>query len=160
MNKKHIDVVEFRKALSQFATGVTVVTTLNMSGEPVGMTATSFNSVSLTPPVVLWSISKEASQYDVFCSAEHFAIHVLAAGQGALSAQFSRKSIDRFSSISYRTGLNAIPILPDYAACFQCSIAHRYDGGDHTILVGRVDEFERRNHAPLLFHGGGYAQIG
>tara|TARA_B110000503_G_scaffold55997_1_gene89825 strand:+ start:2662 stop:3135 length:474 start_codon:yes stop_codon:yes gene_type:complete len=150
---------QFRNTLGQFATGVTVVTTTDDSGEPVGMTATSFNSVSLDPPLVLWSIDKKASNYDTFNTAEYFAIHVLAQGQDNLSGQFAQKETDRFADLDCRPGVGDAPILPEFTAVFQCSIAHRYDGGDHTILLGKVEEYESQDRLPLLFHCGRYAKI-
>lgn len=159
MDIKEIDPHEFRNALGQFPTGVTIVTTLDKAGNKVGMTASSFNTVSLDPPLVLWSIDKEAVSYDVFMETKHFAIHVLAAGQDDLSNLFAQKGLDKFDGLKCRDGLNAMPILPEFAACFQCNIEHRYAGGDHTILVGRVLDFESHNREPLLFHRGRYAEI-
>jgi len=159
MDIKQIDPREFRDALGQFPTGVTIVTTLDLRGNPVGMTASSFNAVSLNPPLVLWSIDKEAISYEAFMATSHFAIHVLAAGQEDLSNLFAQKGLDKFDGINCRQGRRSVPILPEFAACFQCDIEHRYDGGDHTILVGRVQDFESHDREPLLFHGGRYKEI-
>lgn len=159
MDIQQIDPNAFRNALGQFATGVAVVTTLTDEAERVGMTANSFNSVSLTPPLVLWSIGKNSTNYEEFTKTEFFAIHILAAGQDAISNQFAQKDTDRFANLECRAGVHKVPILPEFAACFQCSIEHRYEGGDHTILVGRVVDFESRGHAPLLFHSGSYAKL-
>ncbi len=159
MEIQQIDPIAFRNALGQFATGVTVVTTLAGNEQQVGMTANSFNSVSLSPPLVLWSIGKNSTNYVEFFESKYFAIHILGAGQDATSNQFAQKDGDRFANIECRSGINNLPILPDFAACFQCSMEHRYDGGDHTILVGRVIDFESRDHAPLLFHSGSYAEL-
>lgn len=159
MDIKDIDPREFRNALGQFPTGVTIVTTRDAKGTNVGMTASSFNTVSLDPPLVLWSIGKDAASYDTFMASEHFAIHVLAAGQDNLSNLFAQKGQDKFENIDCREGLQGLPILPDFAACFQCQVEHRYAGGDHTILVGRVMDFESHDREPLLFHGGRYKEI-
>ena len=159
MDINQIDPGEFRQALGQFPTGVTIVSTLDADGNKVGMTASSFNTVSLSPPLVLWSIDKSALSYQVFNETEHFAIHVLAAGQDALANLFASKGADKFAELQCREGLAGIPILPTFAACFQCQIEHRYDGGDHTILVGRVLDFESHESEPLLFHRGCYAEI-
>ena len=159
MDIKQIDPREFRDALGQFPTGVTIVTTRNADGLKVGMTASSFNTVSLNPPLVLWSIDKDAASYDDFMATEHFAIHVLAAGQDELSNLFAQKGMDKFDNVECRDGLNQLPILPEFAACFQCRVEHRYPGGDHTILVGRVLDFESHDREPLLFHGGRYKEI-
>ncbi len=159
MDINKIDPLKFRSALGQFPTGVTIVTTLDAEGGKVGMTASSFNTVSLDPPLVLWSIAKSAYSYDSFMAAKHFAIHVLTAGQAELSNLFAQTGADKFELIDCGTGLANIPILPKFAACFQCDTEHRYDGGDHTILVGRVIDFESHETEPLLFHRGNYAEI-
>ena len=148
----------FRNALGAFATGVTIVTTRGHDGQPVGVTASSFNSVSLDPPLVLWSLAKSSRSHDDFCEGDHFAIHVLAAHQDELSGRFARSGQDKFSGIEWRAGEGASPILPEYAALLQCRTRHRYDGGDHVILVGEVLAFERSDHPPLLFHSGRYAE--
>jgi flavin reductase (DIM6/NTAB) family NADH-FMN oxidoreductase RutF len=159
MTIQNINSVELRNALGQFPTGITIVTTLTHSKERVGMTANSFNSVSLNPPLVLWSIRKESANYNEFVQAEYFAIHILAANQQAISNQFAQKDSDRFINLECSSGINDIPILPDFAACFQCSIEHHYEGGDHTILVGRIIDFENRDQDPLLFLKGNYAKL-
>ena len=159
MDIKKIDSREFRNALGQFPTGVTIVTTLDSEQKKVGITASSFNTVSLEPPLVLWSIGKDAVSYDAFSSAQYFAVHVLTVDQQSLSDLFAQKGADKFDGTDCRSGLNGIPILPLFAACFQCEIEHRYPGGDHTILVGRVLDFESRDSEPLLFHRGRYKEI-
>lgn len=153
------DPKQFRNALGSFATGVTVVTTLDAEGKPVGMTANSFNSVSLDPMLVLWSIAKNANAYDSFVESNHFAIHILADDQQDLSQQFATKGIDRFAGLDYQRGHAEVPVLPHCSARFECDIEHRYDGGDHTILVGRVQHFEHNQKQPLVFHAGRYAQL-
>lgn len=154
------DSMAFRSALGSFATGVTVVTTTDAQGTPVGMTASSFNSVSLKPPLVLWSIDKAANCFDVFNQSNHFAIHVLTEQQQSLSDLFGRPGPqDKFAAISTAQGTLGSPLLPDFNSLFECSLEHRYEGGDHIILVGRVHRFEQRNGKPLLFHGGRYRQL-
>ena len=145
-----IDVVGFRRALSCFATGVAIATTLDDSGEPVGMTISSFSSVSMEPPLVLWSIAHDAHGYDAFINAEHFAVNVLAKGQDELSERFAARGIDKFEGLDCREGLHGSPILPEYAACFECRTVHRYEGGDHKIIVGRVLGFDERESEPLI----------
>ncbi len=159
MDIKQINPTEFREALGQFPTGVTIVTTVDENGQKVGMTASSFNTVSLDPPLVLWSIDKQAHSYDIFIKAQTFAIHVLAAGQEELSDLFAQKGADKFHQLDCREGWSKLPILPSFAACFQCEIEHRYAGGDHTILVGQVRSFESHESEPLLFHRGRYGEI-
>jgi len=151
---------EFRNALGMFATGVTVVTTADAAGSKYGMTANSFNSLSLDPMLVLWSIAKTSSSFDIFNQADHFAIHVLNVDQQAISDQFSSKTGDRFAGIDCLVGHGNVPLVPDCAAVFECDTEHRYDGGDHIILVGRVIKFDyRENLEPLIFHSGHYSKI-
>lgn len=147
----------FRSALGAFATGVTVITTRSAEGVDVGLTANSFNSVSLEPPMVLWSLAKSSRILPVFTAAKHFAIHVLAADQEAISTQFSRPGQDRFAGVAIERGLGETPLLRHYAARFQCRTASQYDGGDHVIFVGQVEMFDHTDCEPLVFHGGQYA---
>lgn len=154
-----IDQKAFRNALGQFATGVTVVTTLDAQGNKVGMTANSFSSVSLEPMLVLWSIARSSKSFAEFTSADRFAIHVLHANQQAVSNQFASNCDDRFSSVPHSEGLGGIPLLKDFSAVFQCQTEHQYEGGDHVIIVGRVVEFENRQQPPLIFHAGRYADL-
>lgn len=149
----------FRNALGQFATGVTVVTALDGQGNKIGMTANSFSSVSLDPMLVLWSIARTATCFDSFMAADHFIVHVLNNRQQAISNQFASKCIDRFEGISHQSGLGGVPLLNDFSAAFQCQTEHQYEGGDHVIIVGRVMEFDTRDHAPLIFHSGRYAGL-
>lgn len=149
-----IDLGEFRRALGCFATGVAVVTTVDANGERAGMTISSFNSVSLDPPLVLWSISNDAYSYDAFVNAEFFAVNVLTMGQQDLSARFASKGIDKFDGLDCREGVHGAPILPEYAACFECATEHRYVGGDHKIIVGRVLRLEDRETDPLIIYRG------
>ena len=149
---------EFRNALGSFATGVTIATTKGSDNDPVGVTASSFNSVSLNPPLILWSLAKSSHSRVAFCENGHFAIHVLAASQENLANIFAQSGKDKFSDITWSEGALGSPIFDDYAALFQCKTRHRYDGGDHVILVGEVVHYEARETAPLLFHAGRYAE--
>lgn len=149
----------FRNALGQFATGVTVVTTIDKNGNKIGMTANSFSSVSLDPMLVLWSIAKSCKVFDAFHEASHFAIHVLKAGQKDISNQFASPCDDRFAGIVTREGVGGVPLLEDYCAVFECELENRYEGGDHVILVGKVVNFDNRGDAPLVFHAGRYADL-
>ena len=147
-----IDPSEFRRALSSFATGVAVVTALNERGENVGITVSSFNSVSLEPPLILWSVGKDSFSYDTFAAAEYFAVHILAAHQGDLCDRFAQRGDDKFDGLDCRAGVHDVPVLPEFAACFECSTEHVYPGGDHKIIVGRVHRFEEREAEPLIYH--------
>lgn len=149
----------FRNALGQFATGVTVVTTIDKDGNKIGMTANSFSSVSLDPMLVLWSVAKTCKVFEEFNEAKHFAIHVLKADQIDISNQFASSCEDRFQNIESTEGAGGVPILNDYCAVFQCEMEARYEGGDHIILVGKVVDFDNRGEAPLVFHAGRYADL-
>lgn len=154
-----IDPQEFRRALSAFATGVGVVTTVDRQGNKVGITISSFNSVSLDPPLVLWSVGLDSMSYDVFVAAEHFAVHVLAQHQMDYSDRFAQRSESKFSGVDCREGLHGVPILPDFAACFECSTEHVHAGGDHKIIVGRVHRVEEREAEPLIYHRGEFLGV-
>jgi flavin reductase (DIM6/NTAB) family NADH-FMN oxidoreductase RutF len=148
---------DFRAALGTFATGVTVITARDASGKPVGLTANSFNSVSLTPPLVLWSLSRQASTMPAFARGSHYAINILAADQREIAERFARKDIDRFDGIALRTGLSGAPVLDGVVAVFECFNRSQYEEGDHVIFVGEVEHCARREGAqPLIFHGGRY----
>ena len=146
----------FRAALGQFATGVTVVTTRAQNGDRIGLTANSFNSASLDPPMVLWSLKNDSTNFDVFADADHFAVNVLAADQVEVSQRFSRFVEDRFSGLECSEGVGGVPLISGCAATFQCRNVHRYSGGDHAIFVGEVLEFEVNDRTPLVFHRGDY----
>lgn len=152
-----IDAREFRNALGSFATGVTIVTTCDGEGRDVGLTANSFNSVSLDPPMVLWSLAKTSTSLDVFSNAPHFAVHILAADQEHLSNRFAKKGIDKFAGLPLRRNAAGVPLLGGCTALFQCRTAYRYEGGDHVIFVGEVTAIEHLDKPPLVFHGGRYA---
>jgi len=152
-----LDAAEFRKALGAFATGVTIITTRAPDGTPLGLTCNSFNSVSLNPPMVLWSLAQNALSLPVFRAAKHWAVHVLAADQDELSARFARRGENKFAGLELDAGIGDIPLLRGCTARFQCRTAFQYDGGDHVIFVGEVLSFDRSDAAPLVFHGGKYA---
>ncbi len=146
----------FRVALGQFATGVTVVTTRAKNGDRIGLTANSFNSASLDPPMVLWSLRNDSQNFHVFAEAGHFAVNVLAADQVDVSQRFSREVEDRFSGLECSEGIAGLPLIAGCAATFQCRNVHRYSGGDHAIFVGEVLDFEVNERVPLVFHRGDY----
>lgn len=150
---------DFRNALGGFATGITVITTLGKNGQKVGMTANSFNSVSLTPPLILWSIGKNTNCFEDFMAADAFAVHVLAEDQQDLSNLFATTGIDRFADLECNEGLSGVPILPHYSVCFQCKMAKQYDGGDHIIMTGEVVQFDDNGLQPLVFYRGNYHNL-
>ena len=148
---------EFRAALGMFATGVTIVTARTAEGAVVGLTANSFNSVSLDPPLVLWSLSRAAASLPVFSAGSHYAINVLAADQKALAERFALRGLDRFAGVAFDQGAGGAPLLHGAAATFECFNRSRYEEGDHVIFVGEVERCTWRDGAmPLLFHGGRY----
>jgi len=144
----------FRDALGQFATGVTIVTALDQQGEPVGMTASSFNSVSLDPALVLWSIEKRAQSFAAFTSAERYIIHVLSEEQAELCWAFAKPGSEKFEQNALSLSKHSIPTLDNCVAKFECIAEHHYEGGDHIIMVGKVEDFECNPGKPLLYHQG------
>jgi flavin reductase (DIM6/NTAB) family NADH-FMN oxidoreductase RutF len=146
---------DFRKALGMFATGVTIVTARSAQGVLVGLTANSFNSVSLTPPLVLWSLARSAGSMAAFVAGSHYAINILSADQQGLARQFSRSGGDRFAGVSHVPGAGGAPLLDGAVATFECFNRSRYEEGDHVIFVGEVERCTHREGAsPLLYHGG------
>ena len=153
-----VDPKDFRTALGAFTTGVTIITTRRPDGDRVGLTVSSFNSVSLDPPLVLWSLSVFALSMPAFQESNYFAVHVLSAGQTELSNRFAKAGEDKFAGLELEEGLGRVPLIADCAARFQCRSEYRYYGGDHVILVGRVEEYDHAPDVePLLFSRGAYA---
>ena len=152
-----IDARGFRNALGAFTTGVTIVTTRDAEGHDVGLTVNSFNSVSLEPPLVLWSLARSSGSLGAFVEAEYFAVHILGARQEALSNLFAKRGADKFAGIELGRGHGGVPLLDGCAARFECRTAYRHEGGDHEIFVGEVLTFEHFDAAPLVFQKGGYA---
>ena len=152
---------EFRRALGNFATGITVVTTASRDAGMLGITANSFNSVSLDPALVLFSLDRRAYSLAAFHSAGHFAINVLSERQRHLSVIFAAPLIDKWDNVHYELWDTGCPILTDTLANFECKTQHIYDGGDHLIFVGRVDKMRfAAGGDPLLFFRGAYHRIG
>jgi len=147
-----------RDAFGQFATGVTVVTASNKDGQPIGITANSFASVSLEPPLVSWCIDKKSTRFTEFSQAEFYTISVLSADQVEISNLFAQRSWDSaaFDDVEWFTGLNDVPQFPNVLARFHCKTEHCYEGGDHLIVVGAVLEYDATPHEPLLFFQGEY----
>lgn len=153
------DAREFRKCLSQYATGVTIVTSLNEAG-PVGVTANSFSSLSLDPPLVLWSIGRSSRSCDAFINASHFAINILTSDQIDLSQKFSSKEVDKFVDVDWSPGVGGVPVLKKTLASIECSQQKIYDGGDHVIIVGLVERFSTFDGDGLVFAQGRYRIAG
>ena len=138
-----------------FATGVTIVTAHTPAGALIGLTANSFNSVSINPPLVLWSLSQAASSMTALSSGSHYAINILAADQKELAERFASRQEDRWKGVLFTIGASGAPLLTGAAATFECFNRSRYEEGDHVIFVGEVERCSHRaGAAPLLFHGG------
>lgn len=155
--QKGFDPQAFRAALGTFTTGVTIITTRAPDGEAIGITANSFNSVSLDPPLVLWSLAKNARSMAAFTAAKHWNVHVLTAEQESLSSRFARQGEDKFNGLELDEGISKAPLLKDCTARFQCRTAFSYDGGDHLIFVGEVLAYDHSDRPPLVFQSGQYA---
>jgi flavin reductase (DIM6/NTAB) family NADH-FMN oxidoreductase RutF len=155
-----IDGRELRNALGRFATGVCVITTVTDTQHALGITANSFSSVSLDPPLVLWSLQNNSDVYDVFSRSRHFAINILSSEQQAHSNQYARKGQHELYPAHYRPGKYGAPVIRDALVTFECELHATHEGGDHLIIVGRVREMHQRpSGEPLLFYCGGYREL-
>ncbi len=154
------DSAAFRSALGQFATGVTVITTRADDGSLIGITASSFNSVSLTPPLILWSLATRAGSMPVFRENSHYVVNVLAADQLDICKRFATMKGDRFAGVPYTLSASGTPVLDGALAWFECHNRSRYDEGDHVIFVGEVERCgvhaNVTERMPLVFHAGGF----
>jgi len=153
------DTTYFRQALSQFATGVTVITARQPDGAPCGVTINSFNSVSLDPPLVLWSLAHTASTMAAFAAAGGYVINVLAGDQIELAQRFARRSADQFDNLPHTLSPQGIPVIGGTVAWFACRHRSRYTEGDHDIFVGEVDRCHFHPHRTLGFHRGRFIAI-
>jgi flavin reductase (DIM6/NTAB) family NADH-FMN oxidoreductase RutF len=158
-NPSPIDARDFRNALGSYATGVTVITAMAADGKPYGLTCNSFASVSLNPPLVLWSLVIFSQAMSIFQNASHFTVNVLGASQQALANKFATSSEDKFVGVEWTPGLGNAPVLANSVANFQCRAADRYYGGDHVIFLGAVEAYAYGQQEPLLFARGGYGRF-
>jgi 3-hydroxy-9,10-secoandrosta-1,3,5(10)-triene-9,17-dione monooxygenase reductase component len=154
------DVRAFRNILGSFPTGVTVITTLGEERAPVGLTANSFNSLSLDPPLILWSLNRNSPSLVCFERCPNFAINILAQGQSHLSRRFATPIPDKFAGVEWQAGGNGVPVLAGCAAVLECTTVSMQEAGDHVLFIGRVDRFQGLTHAPLAFHAGKYRLLG
>ena len=152
-----VDKRQLRKLLGQFATGVTVVTTVGQDKRKVGMTANSFTSVSLDPPLILWNIAKTSSNVDDFCKCEHFAINILNDQQHQASNHFAKSAEDKFSQV-HAVEVLGIPVLSDALATLVCRTYQVVEAGDHYIILGEIEQCQHNEGKPLLVHNGKYHQ--
>ncbi|MFT7060210.1 MAG: flavin reductase (DIM6/NTAB) family NADH-FMN oxidoreductase RutF [Pseudorhodobacter sp.] len=155
-----VDLRELRNVLGCFATGVAVVTTVGDGGKPVGMTINSFSSVSLDPPLILWSISLKAPSYNAFATHPAFAVNIMGEECKDLSLNFARPSEDKFKDVDWRPGEYDVPVLKSALATLECEMDSKIASGDHEIFIGRVIRIDQTEGAPLIFHRGGFASLG
>ncbi|WP_027551025.1 flavin reductase family protein [Bradyrhizobium sp. Cp5.3] len=154
-----IDPRDFRNALGTYATGVTIITAAAPDGRPYGLTCNSFASVSLNPPLVLWSLVVYSSSLTVFQNASHFTVNVLGASQQALANKFAKSADDKFAGVDWTPGLGNAPVLAESIANFQCRSVNRYYGGDHVIFLGAVEAYAYNSKEQLLFARGTYGRF-
>jgi flavin reductase (DIM6/NTAB) family NADH-FMN oxidoreductase RutF len=150
---------ELRQALGRFVTGVTIVTCRDANGEPVGLTANSFNALSLDPPLVLWSLRQASSTIDAFTNASHFAVNVLAAAQVDLSRRFARPSSAEFAAGEWADGQGGAPLLAGCVAVFECRRRSHHAAGDHVLFIGEVERIGGSSATPLVYHAGHYRTL-
>jgi flavin reductase (DIM6/NTAB) family NADH-FMN oxidoreductase RutF len=149
----------FRDALGMFATGITVVTSRTPAGEPIGLTVNSFNSVSLDPPLIVWSLSNDLPNRPLFEACEYYVINVLAEDQADLSQRFAGRMGDKFAGLEIEHGPDGVPLLKGCCARFVCRNTVRHAGGDHVVFISEVVGFDRDERAPLLYFGGSYRRL-
>lgn len=160
MTDSAIDPRAFRDAMGCFATGIAVISALSPDGKPVGMTVNSFASVSLDPPLVLYSLARSATRYDEFISAKHFVVNVLDQVHQTVSARFATKGVTGWDDVAFDVWESGCPVLSDALASFECVTEAQHDGGDHVIIVGRVVKMANRSDGePLLYYRGAYSRI-
>lgn len=154
-----LDGRELRNALGRFATGVCLITTVSDEGEALALTANSFSSVSLDPPLVLWSLQNNSDVFHIYSKAQRYAINVLADGQQDLSSRYARKGDHALESGHFRSGASGAPLIEGALLSLECSLEAAHPGGDHIILVGRVDGMHVAEGNPLVFYGGAYRAL-
>jgi len=158
-DEENLDPRQLSRVLGSFTTGVTIVTALDESRRPRGMTANSFTSVSLRPPLVLVCVATESLIWQTFARADHFAVNVLGGHQRDLSMRFAERHPDRFAGVDWSPGVSGAPLLDGVLAYIECRRYRDIEAGDHMILLGEVVSFDRGSHPPLVFHQGNYATL-
>ncbi len=154
-----MDPAHLRAVLGRFATGVTVITSVAPDGQRAGVTASSFNTLSLDPPLVLWSLSLKAPSLSVFRSGPHFAVNILAADQAAIALQFARPAEDKFRDIATYEGVGGVPLITGAIAHLVCSVVRRDPGGDHELYIGQVVDAVHTDRSPLVYARGGFGHF-
>jgi flavin reductase (DIM6/NTAB) family NADH-FMN oxidoreductase RutF len=153
------DVTRLRGALGRFATGVTIITARDFDGGPVGFTANSFNSVSLDPPLILWSLARTSPRLGAYRAAEHYAVNILSADQSELALAFAGKAEDRFDAVAWSEGMGGAPVLDGALAVFECAHEAVYPAGDHELFIGRVVRCTISEGAPLTYFAGRFGSV-
>ncbi len=153
---QQFDSRQLRQVFGSFVTGVTVITTVDRAGKRHGLTANSFSSVSLDPPLILWSQSIMAPSHAVFSNAEYFAVNILAEDQIDISNRFASPVQDKFANIECITGFEGLPLISGCCAYLECKRVSNYPGGDHSVFLGQVQRFQKHNRSPLVFSNGSY----
>ncbi len=153
------DQARLRRALGRFATGVTVITTTAPDGGPLGFTANSFNSVSLDPPLILWSLSRSSARLSAYRGADAYAVNILTAEQEHLARQFAAAVENRFAGVDWAPGLGGAPVLAGALAVFECAHEAVYPAGDHELFIGRVERVTQVEGKPLTYFGGGFGTV-
>ncbi|NKB20896.1 MAG: flavin reductase [Alphaproteobacteria bacterium] len=156
-----IDPREFRNTVGCFATGITVITTLDTDGAPIGLTANSFTSVSLDPPMVLFCLDRKVASFEAFAVGKPFAVNILAVDQMDVSNRFAKSGADKWDGFEYDTNQDGVPMLPGSLANLECRGDSIMDGGDHVIVIGEVERFASAGEdtKPLLYYRGGYNEV-
>ena len=154
-----IDPIELRRCLGSFVTGVTVITILDEGGAPIGMTANSFNSVSLDPPLIVWSLRTNARAFPAYSSAKRFIVNILSEDQVDISNRFAKSGTDRFEGVAITPGIDGVPLIDGCAAHLECRTEATYPGGDHLLFLGRVERIVGSGRKPLAFGAGKYMVV-
>jgi len=156
-----IDPREFRNTVGCFATGITVITTVDQAGRPVGFTANSFTSLSLDPPLVLFCLDRKVASFEAFVDARPFAVNILSSGQTDVSQRFATSGQEKWEGVEFESWQTGSPILRDCLANLECTIESIHEGGDHVIVIGRVVAIDRAENTSgaLLYYRGRYAEV-
>lgn len=160
VRKADVDPVSLRHALGCFATGVAVITTLGDWDAPVGLTVNSFSSVSLDPPLILWSLSHKAPSFGAFQHHDGFAVNVMSVDAKDVVQRFARPAPDKFAGLAWTSGFLGVPLLNDVVATFECRTESRIAKGDHVIYLGQVVRLSKTDRSPLVFHRGRFTTLG
>lgn len=149
----------FKEAMGRFGTGVTVITTRDLEGLPAGFTASSFSSLSLDPPMVLFCLGREAQCFDAFYGADNFGVNILSSGQEAISNRFSQRAGDKFKAVPLTDSTTGVPLIKGSLASLECRVTEKLPGGDHLIFLGEVQHIRLSEGAPLLYYMGKYHSV-